>query len=176
MKKIVLTLAITLTSICAFAQQGEKAIGLNLSYGTEIKNLGIGVKGQYSITDAIRTEASFDYFLKKDGLSMWDVNLNVHYLFPLTEKLKVYPLVGLSYTNWKFDYSDSEDDYGIYLDDDDDWDGGDSSSSTGKFGLNLGGGIQYSITDVFTVSFEARYQLINDFDQMIFGVGVAYKF
>lgn len=58
MKKAVLTLAITLTSICAFAQQGEKAIGLNLSYGTEIENLGIVVKGQYGITDAIRAEAS----------------------------------------------------------------------------------------------------------------------
>ena len=174
MKKTVLTLAITLTSICAFAQQGEKAAGLNLSYGTEIKNLGIGIKGQYGITDAIRAEASFDYFLKKEGLSMWDVNFNFHYLFPLSDKLKVYPLAGLSYTNWKLDISDVWDDLDDYYDDD--WDSDDSSSSTGKFGINLGGGIQYNITDMVTVSFEAKYQLINDFDQMIFGFGVAYKF
>ena len=174
MRKTILTLAITLTCICAFAQQGEKAVGLNLSYGTEIKNLGIGVKGQYDITSAIRAEASFDYFLKKEGLSMWDVNFNVHYLFPLTDKVKVYPLAGLSYTNWKLDISDVWDDFDDYYDDD--WDNDDSSSSTGKFGINLGGGIQYNITDVVTVNFEAKYQLINDFDQMIFGVVVAYKF
>ena len=177
MKKYVITLAMTLTSICAFAQQGEKAVGVNLSYGTEIKNLGIGIKGQYGITDAIRAEASFDYFLKKDGLSMWDVNLNVHYLFPITDKLKVYPLVGLSYANWKFDdfieWDDSDDYFSDY---DDDWDSDSSSSTTGKFGLNLGGGIQYDVTDVFSVGFEAKYQLINDFDQMIFGVGITYKF
>lgn len=70
MKKIFLAMALALTGMSASAQQGEKAAGVNLSYGTEHKAIGIGVKGQYGITDAIRAEASFDYFLKKEGLSM----------------------------------------------------------------------------------------------------------
>lgn len=163
MKKYFLTLCVALVSMCAFAQKGQKAVGLNLSYGTEISNLGIGAKGQYNFTDAIRVEASFDYFLKKDDLSMWDVNVNAHYLFPVKD-LKIYPLVGLTYTNWKdsFDYWDGIKDY--------------YDDSEGKFGVNLGGGVQYDINDNWAVNFEMKYQIIGDFDQAVFGFGVAYKF
>lgn len=182
MKKIFLAMALALTGISASAQQGEKAAGINLSYGTEHKALGIGVKGQYGITDAIRAEASFDYFLKKDGLSMWDINLNVHYLFSLTDKLKVYPLAGLTFTNWKFDNTfgieidpeyakDLGPEYAQYLDEVES-----ASASESKFGVNLGAGLQYDLTDKLSLNVEAKYQLISDFDQMMFGVGIAYKF
>lgn len=109
MKKLFLTLAVALICVCAQAQvKGDVGVGLNLSYGTEISNIGIGVKGQYNFTDAIRGEVSFDYFLKKDGNKMWDVNVNAHYLFSVAEKFKVYPLVGLTYANcsWDYDLSD----------------------------------------------------------------------
>lgn len=160
----------------AFAQKGEKAVGVNLGYGTEISNLGIGAKFQYGITDAIRAEASFDYFLKKDFLSMWDVNVNVHYLFPIANKFKVYPLVGLTYTNWKMDGFDMS--YGF--DNEELGDYGDEVSvggaNTGKFGVNLGAGAEYSINSNLSVNFEIKYQLISDFNQAVLGVGVAYKF
>lgn len=65
-----------------FAQQGKQAIGGNLSYGTEIESVGIGLKYQYNITDQIRIEPSMNYFFKNDGLSMFDINANIHYLFP----------------------------------------------------------------------------------------------
>ena len=48
-----------------FAQQGKQAIGGNLSYGTEIESVGIGLKYQYNITDQIRIEPSMNYFFKK---------------------------------------------------------------------------------------------------------------
>ena len=197
MKKLILTLVVALVSACSFAQvKGDKAVGVNLSYGTEISNLGIGVKGQYNFTDNIRGEASFDYFLEKDGLKMWDINVNAHYLFPITDKIKVYPLVGLTYANFSvgsIDYGWDEDwssrskkgqlrksNYWYGYDDDDDDDDDDESesgsSSESKFGVNLGGGISYDITDKWAVNFEVKYQLISDFNQAVFGVGVAYKF
>lgn len=175
MRKVLFAMAMALVSISASAQKGETAFGANLSYGTEIKNLGIGVKGQYGITDAIRAEAAFDYFLKKDGLSMWDVNLNVHYLIPIIEKFKVYPLAGVVFTNWKTDFAIDVDDsegYGIIDDDADD----SGSTTTSKFGANLGAGLQYDLTDKLSLNVEGKYQLISDFDQMVFSVGVAYKF
>lgn len=162
MKKSILTLCVALMSVCAFAQKGQKAVGLNLSYGTEISNLGIGVKGQYNLTDAVRAEAAFDYFLKKDGLSMWDINVNAHYLFPVGNGFKVYPLAGLTYSNWKASWSN-------------DYDGEEGSSSNGKFGVNLGGGVQYDINDKCAINFELKYQLISDYNQAAFGVGVAFK-
>ena len=54
MKKLLLIVSfIALGIVSAFAQKGEKAIGINLGYGTEVSNVGLGAKFQYGITDAI---------------------------------------------------------------------------------------------------------------------------
>jgi len=181
MKKVFLLCALLFTTFFSvFAQKDEKSIGLNLGYGTEIKSLGIGAKFNYNITDPIQLSPSFNYFLKKDGLSMWELNADVHYLFPITEKLKVYPLAGLTLTGWKmsgdgFDDSDIPDWMKEYMDDDDyDMDGG--SSSTTKFGINLGGGVSYDITNTISIGAELKYSLVSDFDQVVFGVNATYKF
>ena len=83
MKKIIIAACMALLGCgSVFAQQGKQAIGGNLSYGTEIESVGIGLKYQYNITDQIRIEPSMNYFFKNDGLSMFDINANIHYLFP----------------------------------------------------------------------------------------------
>ncbi len=180
MKKLFLTLCVALIGTAAYAQKGETAIGVNVGYGTEISNLGIGVKSQCGLTDAIRLEAGFDYFFEKDNLSMWDININAHYLIPLADKIKFYPIVGVTYTNWKVDFKEFDifdkiassyyNPTGSTLM----TDGG--SKSEGKFGVNLGGGVQYDINDKWSVNFEVKYQLISDFNQAVFGLGLAYKF
>ncbi len=188
MKKLFLTMCVALVSVVASAQQGEKAVGVNLSYGTEISNLGIGIKGQYGLTDAIRLEAGFDYFLKKDDATFWNINLNAHYLFPLAEKIKVYPLAGLTYAHVSTSY-DADADYEKYVQYCKEWgqpieskeeyfaDGeyGDGGSDS-KIGVNLGAGIQYDLNSKWAVNFEVKYQLISDFNQAVVGLGVAYKF
>ena len=96
MKRVFLAIAVALISMSAMAQsQGDKAIGFNVSYGTEIENIGVGVKGQYMFTENVRGEASFDYFFEKNDVNMWDINGNFHYLVPMGDKTKFYPLVGL---------------------------------------------------------------------------------
>ncbi len=184
MKKLFLTLCVAFIGVSAFAQKGETAVGINLMYGTEISNLGIGAKAQYNFTDAIRGEASFNYFLEKDAMKMWDININAHYLFPVANKLKLYPLVGVTYTNWNLGSSilsdienelkDMYDDWGIPSDDAEDFDSG--SNSKGKFGANLGAGVQYDLSDKFAIGLEVKYQLVSDFNQVVFGIGGTYKF
>ena len=76
MKKLFMVAIILMVGVsAAMAQKDVKAVGLNLNYGSEIKNVGIGAKFQYGITDAVRGEASFNYLLEKDGLKMWDGNV-----------------------------------------------------------------------------------------------------
>lgn len=172
MKKLFLTLAVALIGVCVQAQvKGDVGVGLNLSYGTEISNIGIGVKGQYNFTDAIRGEVSFDYFLKKNATKMWDINVNAHYLFSVADKFKVYPLVGLTYANvnWDFDLSDDMKGY-----EGDEKTSG--SSSEGRFGVNLGAGASYDITSNIAVNFEIKYQIISNYNQVVFGIGAAYRF
>lgn len=38
------------------------------------------------------------------------------------------------------------------------------SYNTGKFGVNLGGGAQYDLTDNLMLNFEVKYSLVSDLD------------
>ena len=99
MKKLFILACMLVLFVCgAHAQQGKQAFGFHLGYGTEIESVGIGVKYQYNILDALRLEPSVDYFFKNDGVDMFDFNVNAHYLFPVASGARLYPLFGLTYT------------------------------------------------------------------------------
>ena len=128
-------------------------------YGTEIKNLGIGIRYQYGILDQLRAEIGVNYFFEKNHMSWWDVNLNAHYLVGLwNEQLYIYPIAGLNYT--MVDFKGELDDKG----------------EKNHVGLNLGAGVEYEITNHFGVNFEFRHTVIRKVDQGVFGLGVNYKF
>ena len=150
-------------SLSASAQAGDKAVGAQLVFGSETNSIGFGVKGQYYFTDQIRGEGSFDYFLKNKGISMWDINANVHYLFDVANKIKVYPLAGLGYTNWSYKYEYPG--HSVI------------EGSDGRLAINLGGGAEYELTKDLRVNAELKYQIVsNNYSQLVLGVGVAYKF
>lgn len=172
MRKLFLTAVIALLSIGAFAQEGRPYLGGQLAYPTDIKSLGIGVKGGYGITDAIRTQATFDYFLKKDNVSCWDLNLDVHYLFPLGDNIKVYPLAGLTYLRCSVDgftQTVSTPAGSITV-------GSNESHSDGNLGVNLGGGFQYDLTEKLALNAEVKFQIIKNNNQGVISAGLAYKF
>ena len=173
------------------------AIGVNVSLATgDIGTIGFGAKAQYRFIDQFRGEASFNYFLKKDYVSSWDVNLNFHYLIPVANSIKVYPLAGVTYKRVishfetsaissyssepnPFNYSSETaylkalENYYNYLS------GGESSSTTssdGHFGANLGAGVDFDLSDSWKLNFETKYQLISNYGQVVFTVGAAYKF
>ena len=178
----------------ASSDDSRGAIGVNVTYGTELGSVGFGVKGQYRFIDQFRGEAAFEYFLKKDNVSAWDVNVNLHYLIPVANNLKVYPLAGVTYmrvishfeTSAISSYSSVPNPLNYsslasyqaalenYLR------GGESSSTTssdGHFGANLGAGIEYDLSDSWKIGFETKYQIIGKgFSQVAFTVGAAYKF
>ncbi len=162
MKKLLLLVCAAVMSLSASAQAGDKALGAQLVFGSKTNNIGLGVKGQYYFTDQLRGEASFDYFFENKGVSMWDINANVHYLFDVADKFKVYPLAGLGYTNWsyKLEYDN------VTL----------AKGSDGRLAINLGGGAEYELTKDLSVNAELKSQIISNYNQLVLGVGVAYKF
>ena len=162
MKKLLLLVCAAVMSLSASAQAGDKAVGAQLVFGSETNSIGLGVKGQYYFTDQLRGEASVDYFFKNKGVSMWDINANVHYLFDVADKFKVYPLAGLGYTNWsyKLEYDN------VTL----------AKGTDGRLAVNLGGGAEYELTKDLSVNAELKYQIISHYNQLVLGVGVAYKF
>jgi outer membrane protein X len=142
-------------------RKGEKAIGVSVGYGSEIESIAIGAKFNYGITDQIRLSPSFNYFLGKDGLSEWEINADVHYLFNIAPKVAIYPLAGLTFVGWRFDWG------GMFEG---------ASSTTTRFGANVGAGIGTQLTDNIGIGLEVKYSVVSDLDQFVPSINLTYKF
>ncbi len=164
MKKIFALFSLLFVLLCSVhAQQGRHALGFGLNYGTQIESMGLGVKYQYNITDPIRIEPSFNYFFENDNVSMLDLNVNLHYLFPVGKGVKIYPLFGLTLANWMLDIDD------VLL-------GYDVDDNECRFGVNLGGGVEFDLGRNWAINLEGKYQLVSDFDQGVISLGAVYRF
>jgi len=156
-------------SAAALPKKGDMDAGANLLYGTTSgwSNIGLGAKFRYNVTNPIRLAAEFDYFLKKNYLSMWDFSVYGHYLFSVADKVVVYPEVGLGVVGSKaslptFDIPG----YGNI---------GGNSLSSNDFAVSLGGGIDYQLTSNLVLNGNLRYKTISG-SWFNIAIGVAYKF
>jgi len=167
MKKI-LTLVCALMLGIGFAQaqvhQGETAVGFNLVYGSEIESMGIGPRFQYGILDQLRAEVGLNYFFEHNHMSIWDVNINAHYLLGLwNEQLFFYPLAGLNYT--MANDKKPRENYP------------NGPGQKNDIGLNIGAGIEYELNEHFGANLEYRHTINGgNYDQGVIGLGINYKF
>jgi len=169
-KRIILTLIVAViavfTTSSVYAQEkGEMAIGggLSVATGDDITNFGIGAKFQWNPINNLRLEPSFNYFFKKESVSMWDLSANVHYLLPVSETVTVYPLAGLGIQNAKAHLGD----YGL--------EGIGLNDSKTDFAFNIGAGVDIQLAENWIGNFEFKYK-VSDFNRAVFSLGVAYKF
>lgn len=189
MKKVIIALCLFLTgAVASFAQEGRMAAGINLGVAPVLEtggptNFGLGAKFQYNVTDPIRVEADIEYWFKAKNASVFDIHANVHYLIPIIDKLKVYPLVGIGYGNIhisspKIQMPNIPNIPGVDL-------SGmlkevesayDTSENASRFLFNIGVGADYDITDNLTANLEIKYQYMKDFNRMPISIGIAYKF
>jgi outer membrane protein X len=156
MKKLLMIAFMALMSTTMFAQAGSTWVGANVNYGlhSDYKNLGFGAKVQWEFIDNVRAEASGNYFLKKDYCTMWDLNLNLHYLVSV-DKLKIYPLAGLTILDSKVEV-------------------GNISASDSNFGINLGAGVEYPISETVKLNLEGKYQIVKDWNRPVISAGIAF--
>lgn len=173
MRRAILIVCFALLSIGAYAQKGNFGAGIGAFYGTEISKIGGGAKLQYYFNDYVRGELGANLYAKNEDVSTWDLNLNFHYLANLAKhKFYLYPLVGVTMSFWKFDTlsdatSDILDSEVTYTEED---------NKESRFGTNLGMGFQYNINDLTAIFIEGRYQMIGDFNQGVFGIGISRRF
>lgn len=139
--------------------KGEIAAGVQFAFGagSGITNIGVGAKFQWNVIDRLRIEPSFNYFFKKDLVSMWDFNANVHYQFVLSDKIVLYPLAGLSVLGVTANYLGY-------------------SASGSEFGLNVGGGVDFQLTDKWVINIEPKYKISGSWGRFVATAGVVYKF
>ena len=151
MKKLLFVICLVLVSASSFAQKGKTTIGLHGNYMIDSpNNLGIGANIGYEFINNLRGTAEFNYFFKKDYVSFWNLETNVAYLFRVADgKLILYPLAGVDVLGAKVEEGESE----------------------SKLGLNLGGGIEYPVSNRLSLKAEFNYKTQGDGWSLIkFGV------
>ena len=164
MKKFLLLVAVACLGTSAFAQKGTKELGVGLVYGTQVESMGFNVRGQYFVTDNVRLEASFNNYFKHNGLSMWDLSANGAYVFNITDKFRVYPMLGFTFTSWSLEYStpklNADNTPVIYVKSD-----------------NYGGGAEYALSKNVAVFGEIREQVLpNSYSQGALTLGIKARF
>ena len=186
-----------LSAISMSAQDKKFAVGVDVKYGlaSDYKPFGFGAKFQWEFVENLRAELSGDYFLKKNEINVWDGNLNFHYLIPLGESVKIYPIAGVTILGYKSNvgninisipgYNGTVEDYlrqyGLTWEDlarygyTDGYTGGSSVKET-KFGFNAGAGVEFYLSESFKLSLEAKYQYTKINKWPVIGVGAAYCF
>lgn len=156
------------------AQAGDFQIGVGPSgfYATQLKSMGVGVRAQ-SYGTRFQAAYSLNYFFEKDGVSMFEMNFDFHYVFNITEKFHIYPLAGWVH-NWVHVNTSSKIDvpkgFEQYVKDN-------SESGTKWYnGFNVGGGIEYLVTPHIGVGIEGKYSYLYNIDQGVVGLYVNYIF
>lgn len=145
-----------------FAQyEGTVGLGVHSGYAKEISSVGGGVHLHYYYTNNLRFAPSFTHFVPIKKKSMWEIDMDAHYLIPLNWEFSFYPIGGLLYSKWEDNSAQSVefDDVG--------W-------PKKRLGLNLGAGFQYDFRYKARVSLEIKHQSIKDFSQMSVMLGVGF--
>jgi len=157
MKKVILAIVLATLSLGVHAQTGEKVIMPKLGYQTEAERFFMGVEGRYSFTENIRIAPSLSFMFPKDHVIGLDVDVNVHYVFPIQGGFALYPLVGGVMMNNRYSHD------GLTLKDT-------------TFGLNIGGGAQYDVMNNGYLNFEFKYSFIEGTDPAYFTLGYGIRF
>ena len=141
-----------LTAVGMQAQDGKWGIGLNLGYGTEASQAFLGGRLLYDISDQFDVVGSFNRYFKEYGAKVWDINADFHWNVYHHNLFEVYPLVGLTYMHSKW-----------------------GSVKDGAFGVNLGGGIMFNITDRWKIGAELKGQIMSN-SQFVPLMSAMYRF
>ena len=157
-------------------QQGDFAVGgrLTIYPASGLPTFGIGAKVRYNITNPIRLEGGFTYFLPltarvgdlRESVSLWSFSANMHYLFPVAENITLYPLLGFSVVGGaeRISYGSQSARFPIET----------------TFLFNLGGGIDIKLNNHISVNVEPKlwFNIVSGVILVDFlpSVGVMYRF
>ena len=164
LKSTVIGVVVSLGVAFSAQAQEETRIGGFIAYGTEIENIGIGANAEFPIIENMTIAPSLIYYFPKEEygvkVNWFEVNANANYYLVNQDIMDVYALGGLNYSSVKVSYND------VWL--------GSYSGSDGRFGLNIGGGINFKIGGKIIPFAELKYVII-DGGQVVAGAGAKFN-
>ena len=100
MKKLLFAICMMFVSESSFSQ-GPATIGIHGTYLTDSpNNVGIGANLGYEFVKNVRGVAEFNYMLKKDYVSYWNLETNAEYAVTSNLSLKFEYNYKTSYDGW----------------------------------------------------------------------------
>ncbi|GGG42493.1 outer membrane protein [Bizionia arctica] len=164
-KKTFLTYAVIF--FFSFQIQAQIAIGGGLAYNEQVSGPGVTLKAEFNITDKIAIAPGGTYFFGNSlygfNQNILSVDVNAHYFFDLIDnKLKLYPILGANYSNYKTGASY----YGYYYDT--------YEVSDSAFGVNIGAGGRWAFSEKLSVYLEPKY-IISNYEQFVLNAGILFQ-
>lgn len=164
MKKIALLIvfpAIFAFSSSAIAQnmKGDMGVGLGVAYGFDLEEMGVNVNFNYSFTNEIRSAVDFTYYLAESEFTIWEANLNAHYMLVNDQALRLYALAGVQYYKFEFEFEF----FGAKIAAEDD-----------GIGFNIGAGVEYDLGGV--VLFAEPKFTVSGLEQLNLTAGIRFNF
>ncbi len=151
-----------------FSTAQKISIGGGMPYNVTVEAPGLNLRGYYNVNESFCFGPEFTFFFpgteskaeEEIEKSIWEINLNAHYVFELNEQLGVYPILGFNYTREKEDIN-----YAFTNEK--------ATKTKEAFGLNLGGGFHVPLPQ-FTPFVEYEY-VVSSLSEHIITVGVFFN-
>ncbi|MDO4970720.1 MAG: outer membrane beta-barrel protein [Bacteroidales bacterium] len=157
MKKIVILLAaILLATVSSYASNNNSKMSVGAEYNISTKGgcSGVGFQLEYELFDHIRVAPEFIYsFANGSKGHFTNLNVNVEYVIDTNSGFDFYPMAGLAYVN-----------------------SGKEEGNKNNFGFNAGCGVEFNLSNRFTLFGEETFQMVKNSTRFITAIGVKYAF
>lgn len=155
MKRFALLLLLAIsTSIASTAiERPPLAVAFTYDYATEYRQHGFGIKLQARAGNHFRLETELIYCNQNRDATTLHLNMNLHYIMPVSSRFNIYPFAGVGYSHWGY-----------------------VGPNANRWGLNLGAGIEYDLGKRWGVLAEMRLQAVKKETQLLYTLGIKRSF
>lgn len=157
MRKLI-TSTLLLISMLIFSAQGDNhgdmTLGLGGGYTTANHSGYSKLWFRYTFSDHVRIAPETAYVFKHEGLTAFEIDVDMQFPFAVAPGVQLYPLTGVAFNNWNAPNSDTY----------------------SRFGADLGGGIDLKLTSSLRINFDVKYTLMHHTGGLYAGAGIGYNF
>lgn len=157
---IFVVLAMSVSSFNMQAEKGEKSVGLIAGYNTKTESGLAGIYFQYQCNSWLRLSPDVQTLFRKNNLSAFHINGNVHYIINIQSNMSLYPLAGVTYQSWRHKAPEGAGDH----------------NNLNRFGVNVGCGYDFNVTSSLKFLIEGKYSFVKDCSSATIALGLGYTF
>ncbi|MDR3261719.1 MAG: outer membrane beta-barrel protein [Tannerella sp.] len=155
MKKMIFVCLLAILAVNGHAQRGRASVGSHLGYALDCEAATIGFDYRYHFLPDFRLAPSITYMIRNNDVSAWYMDMDFHYMVPVSSIFSFYPIGGVGLSIWN-------------------WNGREGNDT--RLGLNVGLGGELRLTREISVGLDMKYNVVSTYDQALTAVRVAYHF